>query len=116
MKLCLESSKRLLVNPVNKKLPITVNMLKKIIDRYGKKDSALSDLRTCTLCLLGFSEFFRYSELSNILMKDLDFVDTLLEINIQKSKTDIYRRGNKMVIAKKQEIHSVQFHFYYVTF
>ena len=100
VKLCLESSKRLLVKPVNKKLPITVNMLKKIIDRYGKKDSTLSDLRTCTLCLLGFSEFFRYSELSNILMKYLEFFYTHLEINIQKSKTDIYRRGNTMVIAK----------------
>ena len=66
VKLCLEGSKRLLAKPVNKKLPITVDMLKKIIDRYGKKDSTLSDLRTCTLCLLGFSGFFRYSELSNI--------------------------------------------------
>ena len=51
-------------------------MLKKIIDRYGKKVSTLSDLRTCTLCLLGFSGFFRYSELSNILKKDLEFFDT----------------------------------------
>jgi hypothetical protein len=59
-------------------------------------------LRTCTLCLLGFSEFFRYSELSNILMKYLEFFYTRLEINIQKSKTDIYRRGNTMVIAKKK--------------
>ena len=33
-------------------------------------------------------------------MKDLEFFDTHLEMNIQKSKTDIYRRGNTVVIAK----------------
>jgi hypothetical protein len=50
VKLCLEDSKRLLAKPVKKKLPITVDMLKKIIDRIGKKDSILSVLCTCTLC------------------------------------------------------------------
>jgi hypothetical protein len=50
VKLCLEDSKRLLAKPVKEKLPITVDMLKKIIDRIGKKDSTLSDLRTYTLC------------------------------------------------------------------
>jgi hypothetical protein len=38
VKLCLEDSKRLLAKPVQKKkLPITVDMLKKIIDRIGKR-------------------------------------------------------------------------------
>ena len=97
VKLCLEDSKRLLAKPVQKnKLPITVDMLKKIIDRIGKKDSTLSDLRTCTLCWLGFSRFCRYSELSNILMKDLEIFDTHLEINIQKSK--IFRKVKLLFI------------------
>ena len=100
VKLCLEGSKRVLAKPVNKKLPITVEMLNKIVDRYGKDNANLSDLRICALCLLGFSGFFRYSELSNILMKDIKFFDTHVEINIQRSKTDIYRRGNKVFIAK----------------
>ena len=90
VKLCLEDSKRLLAKPVKEKLPITVDMLKKIIDRIGKKDSTLSDLRTYTLCWIGFSGFCRYNELSNILMKDLEIFDTHLEINIQKSK--IFRK------------------------
>jgi hypothetical protein len=33
-------------------------------------------------------------------MNEISFSDTLVEINISKSKTDIYRRGNKVVIAK----------------
>jgi hypothetical protein len=33
-------------------------------------------------------------------MHDISSSDTHVEINISKSKTDIYRRGNKVVIAK----------------
>jgi diphthamide biosynthesis methyltransferase len=33
-------------------------------------------------------------------MNDISSSDTHVEINISKSKTDIYRRGNKVVIAK----------------
>lgn len=98
--LCLEGSKRTLAKPVNKKKPITVDMLHKIVDRFGKSDANLSDLRVCTLCLLGFSGFFRFSELSSITMKDLFFFNTHVEVVVPKSKTDIYRRGNKVLIAK----------------
>lgn len=98
--LCLEGSKRILSKPVQKKQPITVVMLQKLVDRYGSDKADLADLRICTMCLLGFSGFFRYSELSNITMADLKFFDSYVEVNISKSKTDIYRRGNKVVIAK----------------
>ena len=98
--LCLEGSKRTLAKPVNKKKPITVEMLHKIVDRFGKADANLFDLRVCTLCLLGFSGFFCFSELSNFTMKDLCFFDTHVEVIVPKSKTDIYRRGNKVLIAK----------------
>lgn len=100
VKLCLEGSKRMLSKPVNKKQPVTVEMLNKIVDKFGRDSATLSDLRICTLCLLGFSGFFRFSELSNILLKDLVFSETHVEIFVRKSKTDIYRRGNKVLIAK----------------
>jgi hypothetical protein len=46
------------MQPVNKKKPITVEMLDNIVDRFGKTDANLSDLSVCTLCLLDFSGFF----------------------------------------------------------
>lgn len=100
VKMCYEGSKRILSKPINKKQPITVEMLHKIVDNFGSNYSDLSGLRVCTICILGFSGFFRYNELSNITMNDISFSDTHVEINISKSKTDIYRRGNKVVIAK----------------
>lgn len=56
--------------------------------------------RTFVMCLLGFSGFFRFSELSNIRICDIKWENAHIEINIPKSKTDIYRRGNSVIIAK----------------
>ena len=56
VKLILEGSKRILSTPVVRKEPVTVDILKKIVDFYSK-DINLKSLRVCTMCLLGFSGF-----------------------------------------------------------
>ena len=81
--MCYEGSKRILSKPINKKQPITVEMLHTIVDNFGSNYFDLSGLRVCTICILGFSGFFfRYNELSNITMNDISFSDTHVEINI----------------------------------
>ena len=62
--------KRLLSRPVNKKEPITVDILEKIVDLYGTNLQNVSDLRICILCSMGFSGFFRYSELAEIRLRN----------------------------------------------
>ena len=56
-----------------------------------------TDLRKLRTVLLGFSWFLIYSELADIKMNNIE--DTHIKIYIEKSKTDIYRRGNSVVIA-----------------
>jgi hypothetical protein len=46
-------------------------------------------------------DFFRYKEISNIKMNNLSFYHTHVKICIESSKTDIYRQGNTVIIAKK---------------
>jgi hypothetical protein len=46
------------------------------------------------------SSVLRYSELSNIKMKNIIFHDSHVELTLDQSKTGIYRRGNTVVIAK----------------
>ena len=99
VKLILEGSKRILSTPVVRKEPVTVDILKKIVDFYSK-DINLKSLRVCTMCLLGFSGFLRYNEISNIRMKDLSMHDEYVEILIRCSKTDQYRQGNRIIISK----------------
>ena len=94
--LILEGGKRMLSKPINKKEPITTDILLKLVNFY-KQNCNLLNLRTCVMCLLGFSGFLRLSELSNIRFSDLTWHDNYLEIKIHKSKTDIYRRGNSII-------------------
>ena len=55
----------LLSRPVNKKA-ITVDILEKLVDLYGK------NLQKCIwiLCSMGFSGFFSYSELAEIRLRN----------------------------------------------
>ena len=70
--------KRLLSRPVNKKEPITVDILEKIVDLYGTNLQNVSDLRICILCLMGFSGFCRCSELAEIRLRNLVFKEKVL--------------------------------------
>ena len=95
----LEGGRRILSKPVCKKEPITPEILKLIVARYGN-DHDLSKLRICVLFLLGFAGFFRYSELANLRTSHFIFHDTHVEVSVEESKTDVYRRGNKVIIAR----------------
>lgn len=52
------------------------------------------------MCLLGFLGFLWFSELLNIWLCDIKWKEVYIEINIFKSKIDIYRRGNVVIIVK----------------
>ena len=60
----------------------------------------LLQLCTCVLCLLGFSGFLGFSELSCIRMSDIVWHDNYRKVNIPQNKTDIYRRRHSMIIGK----------------
>ena len=85
--------------PVNKKHPITSEILKKVVDKYGSSNE-LKGLRICSLMLLGYSGFLRYDELAHIKASNIKFFETHMEIVLEKSKTDIYRQGNVVVISR----------------
>ena len=57
-------------------------------------------MRIAALCTLGFARFFRFSELSNILCKHIVFLEDHIQIFVPHSKTDVYREGNFVYIAK----------------
>ena len=62
VKATLEGFQRSLAKPVVKKEPITLEMLKAMVDDANKSGS-LSDLRLVTACLLGFAGFLRFDEM-----------------------------------------------------
>jgi len=75
-------------------------IIRSIIDRHGAEEASLKDLRIAAISSLGFAGCFRFIELANIQPKHLTFCDGFVKIFVPRSKTDIYREGNYVYIAK----------------
>ena len=95
----LETAKRLRSQPVRRKDTISTEHLISLCDKYTSSDD-LIDIRDLTMILLGFAGFLRFDEINNLMFKDIHFEEEHIEINIRKSKTDQFRSGNKVFIAK----------------
>lgn len=95
----LECAKRINSKPTLKKDVITTEHLVKLCDMYQNNNDPI-DLRDLTMILLCYSGFLRFSEASCLKCCDVVFKSNHLSICIRKSKTDCYRQGNNIVIAK----------------
>ena len=74
-------------------------MIKSIVDQYGSPSANLKDLRLACLCSLGFAGFFRFNELSNILLCHLEFFpEYTSKVFVPRAKNDVYREGNYVYI------------------
>ncbi|CAG2186267.1 unnamed protein product [Mytilus edulis] len=94
----LEGGKRILAKPIQKKEPITADIIVKLFNLYHDI-SNLSNCRLLCMLSLAYAGFFRYKELSLIRMSDISFHNTHVEIIVHNSKTDIYRQGSIVMIA-----------------
>ena len=99
-----EAAKRVLSKPLTKKEPIKSRHLKLLAEKFGGRDANLMNLRLLALCTVGFAGFLRFDELSSIKRSDIVFHSTDMKIFIEKSKTDVYRDGAWVVIAKTKRI------------
>ena len=83
-----------------KKEPISAEILIKIVDKYGQNSSNLKDLRIACMCLLSYAGFLRFSELANLKRSNIHFYSDYIKLNLEKSKTDVYREGRDVLISK----------------
>lgn len=96
----LAGCKRLLAHSTSKKEPITPEILNKLVEKFCTPEASLSDIRTIAICLVGFAGFFRFDELSKIKESDVQFFPEHMEIFVQSSKTDQFREGARVLIAR----------------
>ena len=99
VKATLEGLQRSLAKSVVKKEPVTVDMLEAIVCDADKSGS-LADLRLATACLLGFAGFLRFGELISLRPCDFELSQEMMKIRIIQSKTDQWRQGDELVIAR----------------
>lgn len=99
--LVLESAKRILSKPVVKKEPVTPEMLSLICNVYAFEGANLSQLRIAAICVTAFAGFLRFNEVAGLRCCDVTICgDSHVQLYIMKSKTDIYRDGANVLLAK----------------
>ena len=87
-------------SPIVKKLPISPEIIRKIVSKFASPNANLRDLRLACLCALGFAGFLRYNELSSILLLHLEFHTDLVRIFVPQAKNDAYREGNYVYVKR----------------
>jgi hypothetical protein len=95
----LEAAKRRLAKPVRKKEPVTIELMSKTFKALFVKGD-VKNQRTICACLLSYAGFLRSEELLKLRSCDLLFNSVYLSIFIESSKTDKYRDGAWVLIAR----------------
>lgn len=97
---CLQNAAKRVATPrVHRKDPVSSEMLIRLCDMYSSSTDILV-IRDIAMILLSFAAFLRYDELSSLKCCDIKIADDYLSIFINKSKTDQYRQGNEVLVAK----------------
>ena len=99
VKSTLEGLRRMLAKPKVRKEPVTADMLKAMVEAAGAAPS-LTEVRLLAVCLVAFAGFMRCDELIRLRCEDITFNAEGMMINIVSSKTDQYREGSSLVIAR----------------
>ena len=95
----LDSLRRSLAKPTNKKAPMIIEILQRMA-RDTDKSCTLSDLRLVTACLLAFAGFLRFNELVKIWSCEISVQGDYMMLHLPSSNTDQLRKGDKIVIAR----------------
>ena len=97
-----EAACRSLGHGHNKKEPISVSAITKIVNKFVNANSDLMDLRIACICILGFTAFLRFDELSQLKFCDILFAKDYLKVFLEQSKTDVYRAGEWVYVSRLQ--------------
>lgn len=84
---------------INKKDPVTGEMIKDLFIRY-RDSTDLLVVRDLCMILFGYMGFLRYDELSSLKCNDFVLTDSYVKIIIRCSKTDQYHFGNEVLLSK----------------
>ena len=84
----------------NPKSNLSSSDLKLSFQYLGGVEVNLTNSRLMMILVVSFIGFLRFSELSNLKRSDFILHNTHMSIFIEKSKTDIYRKGHWLYFAK----------------
>ena len=96
----LEGIKRLSGYTENAKSPLSSSHLKRAFHYLGGVEMNLANSSLMMILVLSFMGFLRFGELSNLKRNDFNLHNIHMSIFTEKSKSDIYRKGHWLHLAK----------------
>ena len=110
----LQGAKRTISFPTVRKEPITPAIITRILKHYQHEGSPLDlcQRRMMAFILLSFSAFLRCEEALNVRRSHLDIHTTHMSIFIPSGKTDKYREGKDILVARTKTALDPVFHMY----
>ena len=100
VKAMLEGLRCILAKPKVRKEPVTADVLKAMVEATGPAP-ALTEVRLLAVCLVAYAGFMRCDEL--VKLKG-SFNAEGMVVKIESSKTDQYREGASLVIARTGQV------------
>ena len=94
------AANRMLAHKTKKKDPITLSQLECLVRDKASTSASLMDIRSVAAALLAFAAFLRFDELVSLHISDIYFKDNYMDIFIESSKTDQYRDGAWVPVAR----------------
>ena len=97
-----EGAKRFVSEQIQKKEPITPEILLQLRNKYLRADGTMHLGHQCNIsfCLLAYAGFFHYLEVSRIRRHHLEYMDTYVSVFVPSSKADVYHEGKYTIVAK----------------
>jgi integrase len=90
----------LLSKPTRKKEVVTPEIIQSLFSTFGHSNASLADIRILTISVLCYAGFLRFDELIQLRRCDFFIEEAYMRIFIERSKTDIYRDGAWVIIAR----------------
>ena len=100
VKNALQGFKRIHSSPTARKLPITPQILREIWKSHGQAHATLADLRNLFISFISYAGFLRFDDLRKISRNSCTFTQDCLIIHLPSSKSDQFRQGSDIVIAR----------------
>ena len=80
--------------------PLTTEIIRKIASEWGHEGAPLWQNMMATLITVGFATFCRVTELFALTREDVTFEKDLMRVFIEESKTDQFRHGAWILVAR----------------
>ena len=89
--------------PDKKAKPLTTAILKVIAEAWALPEATLWQNMMITMMTVGFATFLRLDELSSLKGGDVEFHHDHMRIFVEKGKTDQYKHGYWVIVAKSSK-------------